>query len=281
MHLMPIDLVRGDVELPLLSSVFQQFTAKLDEPGATAEDFSDIISTDPSLTARLLKIVNSAYYSFAATITDVQRAVTIVGLNDLRDMILAISVVDFFDGLPNDLVSMKSFWTHSVLTGLLAKEMQSSPAVKSKQSLFTAGMLHDVGSLVIYNRLPEMARSVLERHDRGEAPRYLLEREIIGFDHAAVGGELMKHWELPDYLVDVVKYHHDPQKAQTFKEEAMVIQLTNKVARSVENGDKSVSEIMQDLADSSMLAISENDLDVSIAKAQEKLASVLSAVQSG
>lgn len=280
MQIMPIDLVRGELELPSLSNVFQQFTAKLDDPGATAEDFSDIISTDPALTVRLLKLVNSAYYSFASTITDVAHAITIIGLNDLREMILAISVVEFFEGLPNELISMKSFWNHSVMTGLLAKEMQSSAAIKSRQSLFTAGMLHDVGSLVFYNRMPEMARSVLERNDREDRPRYLLEREVLGFDHAAIGGELMRHWELPEFLSDVVSHHHEPQKSKSFTEEAMVVNLTDKVARSLERGEDSVKQMIQELG-GMPAGISENDLEVSVAKARKKLSSVLSAVQAG
>ena len=280
MQLMPIDLVRGDVELPSLSNVFQQFTAKIDDPRATAEDFSEIISADPSLTVKLLKIVNSAYYSFSSTITDVAHAITIIGLNDLREMVLAISVVEFFDGLPNDLVSMKSFWKHSVLSGLLAKEFQALPAIKSRQSLFTAGMLHDVGSLVMFNRLPEISRTVLEQNDREETPRYLLERQIIGFDHAAVGGELMSYWELPEYLVDVVSHQYEPEQAEKFSEEAFVIKLVSEIARSQEAGEFTVSRIMEQLSEAT-LTISESDLEASIAVANENLSSVLAAIQPG
>lgn len=278
MQLRPIDLVRGKVELPSLSTVFQQFTAKLDDPGAMAEDFADIMSADPALTVKLLKIVNSAFYSFSSTITDVPHAITIIGLNELREMILAISVVEFFDGLPNDMISMKSFWNHSVLTGLLAKEVQSSPRIKSRQSLFTAGMLHDVGSLVFYNRMPEIARTVLERNDREDKPRYMLEREILGFDHADVGGELMRHWELPEFLVDVVANHHEPGKSKKFTEEAMVVNLIDRVTRLMESGETSVKQIMYEIGDTGV-GVSEGDLQDGIARANDKLQSVLSAIQ--
>ena len=88
MQLQPIDLVRGEIELPTLSNIYLQFTQKLDQPGAKADDFAEIISADPALTAKLLKIVNSAYYSFSATITDVGHAITIVGLTELREIVL-------------------------------------------------------------------------------------------------------------------------------------------------------------------------------------------------
>lgn len=282
MQLMPIDLVRGDVELPSLSVVFQQFTTKLDDPGARAEDFAEIISTDTALTVRLLKLVNSAYYSFSSTITDVPHAITIIGLNELRDMILAISVVEFFDGLPNELVSMQTFWQHSVLTGLLAKEMQTSPQIKSRQSLFTAGMLHDVGSLVIFNRLPEQARAVLERQQREDRPRHLVERDVIGFDHAAVGAELMKHWELPEFLVEVVGCHLEPKQAGQFAEETGVVDLANRLAALLSEqempGEAMLQELMRGSGDSLRLTVS--DLEAAIEQAKEKLGSVLAAVQS-
>jgi len=182
--------------------------------------------------------------------------------------------------LPNDLVSMKSFWKHSVLTGLLAKEFQSSPAIKSRQSLFTAGMLHDVGSLVIYNKLPEISRNVLEQSELQETPRYLLERQIIGFDHAAVGGELMSHWELPEYLIDVVSHQYEPQKAQKFSEEALVVKLVSELARSLEAGEFIASQFMEQFSKAS-LAINESDLEANIAAANENLSSVLTAIHSG
>jgi len=278
MQLMPIDLVRGEVELPSLSDVFQQFTAKLDDPHAVAEDFSDILSTDPALTLKLLKIVNSAYYGFSANITDVAHAITIVGLNDLRELVLAISVVEFFDGLPNELISMKSFWKHSVLTGLVSKELQFSPAIKSDQSLFTAGMLHDVGTLVFYNRLPELARTVLELYERHKQPRYLLEREVLGFDHAIIGGELIRHWGLPDFLIDVVASHHDPDKADIYREEAQLVNLADRLARTIEASGNPVAMVKEEYA-AIPLGITDTHLQESIDKARDQLVSVLDAIK--
>jgi len=277
MQLEPVDLVRGEVELPSLSAVFQQFTAKLDEPKATANDFSEIISTDPSLIVRVLKIVNSAFYSFTATITDIPHAITIIGLSELRELILALSVVEFFDGLPNDLISMESFWNHSVLTGLLARELQKSPKVQTKESVYTAGMLHDVGSLVFYNRLPEVAKSVIELEKRQAKSRYLLEQEIIGFDHAAIGGELMRHWGLPDFLIEVVSNHHQPDKAKSFQEEAQLINFADQVARIIESG-ANPGMALKNMGQSIVFEIPESKLEESIDAAKEKQAAMVAAI---
>jgi len=279
MQLMPVDLVRGEVDLPLLPAIFQQFNEKLDDPWAQAEDFAEIISSDPSLTAKLLKIVNSAYYSFTATITDVSHAITIVGLTELRELVLAVSVVEFFDDLPNQIVNMQTFWQHSVLTGLVARELQKTSKFRSQQSMFTAGMLHDIGSLVFYNRLPEIARSVLEVSEREKKPRYLVERSTLGFDHANIGGELVRHWGLPDFLIEVIECHHAPERAETFHRETQLLQVTDRVTRLMEQ-EVDINEIFLEASTLSEGMI-ESDLSLSIENARQKLGSVLAAIQQG
>ncbi|MGD2119192.1 MAG: HDOD domain-containing protein [Chromatiales bacterium] len=278
MQLMPIDLVRGKVELPSLSEVFRQFTEKLDDPSACAEDFSEIISTDPALTARVLQLVNSAYYSFSSEITDIPHAITILGLNDLRELVLMISVVEFFEGLPNDLINMHAFWNHSVLTGLIGKELQRVPVVKTTQSMFTAGLLHDVGSLVIYNRLPEMARTSLELHERDKRMRYLVEREIIGFDHAAVGGELMRHWGLPEFLYEAVRFHHAPEKASQFVAEAGLIRLCDRLARLLEEEETDPVGYLLSEQPEMTLKLEKVQMSDAIQRGKENLSSVVSSM---
>lgn len=275
MKIQPIDLVRGDIELPMLPVVFQRFMAKLDDPAARADDFSEIISTDPSLTTRLLKIVNSAYYSFSATITDVSHAITIIGLAELRDMVMAVSVVEFFDDLPNELVSMQVFWTHSVFTGLLAKELQLQPKLKTHQSMFTAGVVHDIGSLVFYNRLPELARSVLELAERQSKPTFLIEREKLGFDHGDIGGELVQHWGLPEFFFETVKSHHKPENAGQFDQETLLLAVANSIASAVDQ-ENPVEEIQQDIKALYSVELTETELQLAIDNAQEKLDSVMS-----
>lgn len=278
MQLLPVDLVRGDVELPSLSEIYQRFTKKLDDPTAKAEDFAEIISSDPALTIRVLKLVNSAYYSFNSEISSIEHAVTILGLRELRDLVLAISVLEFFEGLPNSLINMHKFWNHSVLTGLIAKELQKAPSIKTTESIFTAGMLHDVGSLVFYNRLPEIARSVLERHEREDKQRYEIEQSLIGFDHAAIGGELMSHWRLPEFLVESVGCHHQPGNAKHFAEEATLVNLSDSVARRIEDGE-STAGIREGI--DLPLGLNTAQLEAAMENANENLSSVMSSLSVG
>lgn len=286
MQLQPIDLVRGEIELPTLSNIYLQFTQKLDQPGAKADDFAEIISADPALTAKLLKIVNSAYYSFSATITDVGHAITIVGLTELREIVLAICVVDYFEGLPNKLISMEEFWEHSIYTGLMAREMQRSLSIETSDSMFTVGLLHDLGSLVFYNRLPEIARSVLEISERQERSRFEVEREELGFDHAAIGAALIEHWGLPEFLIQVIKFHHSPDQIKDqaienlpeHSKQVLILNMADKISRLVEKGG-SGADILEVNRNYQALGLKNETLLACKERVDEQLQSVLSAVQ--
>jgi HD-like signal output (HDOD) protein len=145
--------------------------------------------------------------------------------------------------------------------------------------MFTAGMLHDIGSLVFYNRLPEIARSVLEVSDRENKSRYLVERSNLGFDHANIGGELVRHWGLPGFLVEVIDCHHAPERAESFHRETQLLQLADRVARLMEQ-EVTFDEIIEDTRKLSE-AMNESDLSIAIENAKEKLTSVLTAIQPG
>lgn len=276
MQLMPLDLVRGEVNLPLLPDIYHRFNDKLADPSARAQDFSDIISTDPALTMRLLRIVNSAYYRFEAEIDDVSHAVTIIGLGELRDLVLAVCVVEFFEDLPNQVISMDSFWRHSVLTALIARELQQLPAMRTRHSLFTAGMLHDIGAPVFYNRMPEVAASVVDRSQREQLPRYLIEREILGFDHAAIGSALAAHWRLPHFLSVVIGQHHAPVKVEEFGLESCLLAVADQLSHAPDTEiPEPVDEILAELP--RVLTVAE--LLTCRERAEEQLQSVLSAIR--
>src|SRR3569833_2554535 len=121
MSLSPRELVTGTIELASLPEVFLRVNEMIDSPRYTAADIGHVISRDPGLTARLLKLANSALYNFPSQIDTVSRAITIIGTRELRDLILATSVARIFKGLPNDLISMDFFWLHCVCCGLAAR----------------------------------------------------------------------------------------------------------------------------------------------------------------
>ncbi len=208
----------------------------MESPTATADEMGLIISQDPSLTARLLKIVNSPFYSFSAKIDTVSRAVTVVGLRELYSLVVAVSAVKSFSAIPNDVVNMDTFWRHSIYCGIISRLLAKRCHVLHPERLFIAGLLHDIGSLVIYNRAPDIAKKMLTIANGDEEKLFNAELDELGFSHAELGGELLKQWSLPDNLQEAVAFHHDPVRAKEAKMEASIVHMANLLANQSELG---------------------------------------------
>lgn len=230
------DLARGVIELVSLPEIFIQVNAMVDNPKYSAKDIGTVIEDDPGVSARLLKLVNSPFYGFPSRIDTISRAVTIIGTRELRDIVLATSVIRTFKGLPNDLVTMDDFWRHSILCGIAARLLATYKGLHQAEHFFVAGLLHDLGSLIIYKKLPEPAREVLLRTRHSNEVLYQVEQELLGFDHAEVGLELVRAWKLPSTLIESVGYHHAPENAQDHPLEASVAHVADLIVTALELG---------------------------------------------
>lgn len=227
------DLVSAVSEAIALPHTVTRVNAMVDDPTYSAADIGEVIGQDPGLSARLLRIANSPFYGFPSRIDNVPRAITVIGTNDLRDLILATSAIELFTGMPNELVSMETFWRHSLRCGIIARALAAHLHKPNTERYFTAGLLHDIGYLLIYRELPELAGKTLDHSNRNRQIIYIIEQEIIGFDHAAVGGELLREWGLPDYLVEAVEFHHTPGLAKQHAEDAAIVHIANYLANTM------------------------------------------------
>lgn len=208
----------------------------MESPNATAEEMGVVISQDPSLTARLLKIVNSPFYNFSSRIDTVSRAIAVVGLRELYSLVVAVSAVKSFSAISNDVVNMDTFWRHSIYCGIISRLLAKRCHVLHPERLFIAGLLHDIGNLVIYNRVPDIAQKLLERAEGDEEKLYQAELEELGFTHADLGGELLKQWSLPEGLRDAVACHHNPGCATVAEMDAAIVHIANVLANQSELG---------------------------------------------
>lgn len=234
----PKELVKDNIDLVSLPEVCMRVQSMADDPDCTARELGKVISQDIALTAHLLKLVNSAYYGFPTKIDTVSRAISIVGIRELRDLTLAMSAVEVFSSIPDDLIDMVSFWKHSVFCGLLAQALASHCSVLHKERLFISGLLHDVGKLLIYCKMPEAASEILKKIGDGSADICLEERKLLEFDHAQVGAELLLLWQLPPSLQEAVAFHHAPELAEDAPLEASIIHLANAVTNYIEQAEQ-------------------------------------------
>ncbi|NDY55484.1 HDOD domain-containing protein [Desulfovibrio sulfodismutans] len=206
------DVIAADPSLVSLPDVFARICEVLNNPVSTAQEAARVIGMDQSLSARLLRLVNSAFYGFPTKVDTLSRAVTIVGSRQLTTLALGISVVSLFRDLPPGLTDVKSVWKHSVACGLAASALAGCAACApdSGERLFVAGLLHDVGRLVMYRNLPEFSGQALALARREKNLLRPAEVRVFGFDHAALGQALLAEWRFPETLALAVGHHHGP-----------------------------------------------------------------------
>ena len=235
--LRPSELVEGSVKLSSPPLIYERLMEVINHPRGGAADVAYVIREDTALTARLLKVVNSAFFSFPRRIDTVSQAVTVVGTTQVRDLALATSVVALFKDIPPDLMDMDGFWKHSLACGVAARVLASLRREGNVERYFVTGILHDVGKLVLCLRAPEEFRDVLEGARGNDRLLHEMERQALGFDHAQVGEALLDLWNMPANLREAVRFHHQPRRAERFPLEAAAVHVADVVANALGMGN--------------------------------------------
>lgn len=194
--------------LASLPNIYFQVDKAINHPASSTSRIGTILSYDQALCARLLRIANSAFYGFSRRIEGIEDAVRIIGTRQLHDLVLATVVLSQFKGIDSRMVSMRSFWRHSLACSIAARTLARLRREGNIERFFVAGLLHDIGSLAMYQLLPERAQLSLERHRDSDKPLDEIERAVFGCDHAAVGAALMASWTLPPFFRDAIANHH-------------------------------------------------------------------------
>lgn len=236
MALTPETLVNKSLTLVSPPTTYSQLDEIIKDPNGSADDISDVINTDPALVTRLLKVVNSPFYGFPSQINTISRAITIIGTRELTHLVLATSVIDAFKGIPSTLINMTEFWRHSLACAIAAKYLAKACGQRATERYFISGLLQNIGSLVIYQSVPELAREAINSAEFGHEIIYKAEQRLLGFDHTDVGQALVKAWRLPNSLDEVVKYHHSPSEAHDFPLEVAIVHIADIMVSSAQLG---------------------------------------------
>jgi HD-like signal output (HDOD) protein len=219
------DQVTRDAQLITLPAVYLRLKAVLDDPDYSVADLEEVISQDPAITARLLRQVNSPYFGFASRIDTVFRAVGLMGSQQVHDMVLATSVAQTFEGISIEIMDMYAFWRQSVYCATAARLLAAECNILDSERLFVAGLLRDIGHLVMYQSIPEQSRQAVIEARQGCHSLYMIERDLIGFDYAALGGALLQQWGLPESLWEPVAMHVTPEQAEDYPLEVAIVHL--------------------------------------------------------
>lgn len=222
------EVLSGNIDIASPPEIFLKVSEILDDPTKNAHDAGRIIERDPGLTSRLLKIVNSAIFGFPSKVTSVGRAIAIIGNVELRNLVLATVVVDRFSHIPSGIPSMREFWSTSVRCALYAKTLASHhPLCNDASTIFVCGLLHNLGSLIIYSKLPDLANEAVILAKADGITLQEAEQQILGFDRFEIGADLCKLWRLSNLIVKTIKFHNCPMAANIYTQEIAVVTLAD------------------------------------------------------
>ena len=202
-----IDVVKHLRDLPSLSAVVLELLSSIEEEDIDTQALGDKIALDQSLTAKTLRLANSSFYGMSSKVTTIGQAITVLGFHSIRTLVTACAVTGSFPPGANAHFDFKSFWRHSVGTAVCAKLL--APHVKlNPEAAFTAGLLHDIGILVLATRLPAEYAQALAYRKEHDCFMEEAEQAVFGTDHAAVGSALAAYWKFPEAMQAAVAGHH-------------------------------------------------------------------------
>ncbi len=224
-------LLKGDVDIVSLPTVYTHIVELLNHPSSSSQQIAKVIGKDASLTVRLLRLVNSPFYGFSGKIDSVSRAVSLLGTNELSTLTLGITVIRQFQNIPVELLSMDSFWRHSIRCGLFCKALAAHLDEKSAEKYFIGGLLHDIGRLVILERMAHQYSTAIARARQTQLPMYRAEQDCLKTDHSIVGKLLAEKWRLSPALIRMIGSHHSPRLAR-YSTEACIVHVADVLAHA-------------------------------------------------
>jgi HD-like signal output (HDOD) protein len=231
-----LEILQESDNIPTLPVTYIQIKELIDNPRSSITDIGNVIKKDSGLTARLLRLANSTYYGLPNAIDSITRALVTIGTRELCDYILGTVILSLFKGIPEDLVNMKSFWKHSIGCGLASKIVATFREYPNPERLFVAGLLHDVGRLFIFKSLVKKSRCLMTRCTASSELMLEAEKAVLGFDHTDAARVLLKHWNLPENIQEIVTWHHHPVSAKTYPVETSIIHVADIIVHSMQLG---------------------------------------------
>ncbi|HNC67754.1 MAG TPA: HDOD domain-containing protein, partial [Thauera aminoaromatica] len=192
------ELVSQIEALTSLPDVYMRVREQLESPAGSVVTVARLVSADPALSARLLHLVNSPLFGQRGRVEDIVRAVALLGLQQVHDLVLAMSLQGIFAGVRPARLDMRRFWRNSLLTGLAARAAGIAAGLTAGERLFLIGVLADTGHLVMYQTVPELAAAARLAAQAGDEALDAAERRLVGCDFAELGAALLDRWQLPD-----------------------------------------------------------------------------------
>jgi putative nucleotidyltransferase with HDIG domain len=265
-------LIDSIEDLPTLPTVISKINQLLQNPRTSAEEVGRAIVTDQSLASKVIKLVNSAFYGFPGRINTITHAIVILGFATVKNIVLTASIIGAFNDKKNNKFNMEAFWMHSIAVGALSKTIAKEIKFKFLEEAFIAGLLHDIGKLILSQYLPQAFEKVALHCQQANCLFKEAEQLVLGVNHADIGYHLANKWNLPQDLSAVIHYHHRPEEAEDYQTITSIIHLADILARGLcigSGGDNTIPEV-DDFA-WSHLALGEDKIRKILDKSQSEI----------
>ncbi len=239
------ELLYDSLESLSLPDVYIRLREVMESDNASMSDVAEVLSLDPALAARILRMANSAFYGFRSQIDTIPRAANLLGMQKIHDLALTASVSKALEGVTNDLMDIDTFWYRSLHCGFLAQAIAQGSGMRNAESMFVRGLLHDIGHLVLFSRYPTECRQALARSDEGLDARLFEEKQLIGIDAMQFVAELVRVWQLPGSFVDSFTHLMRPEDvAGDLAREIAILHIAVQFSDGVDS-DLLISEVVE------------------------------------
>ncbi len=224
--------------LPTLPTVISKMIELVDNPRTNTATLAKLISHDQSLTARLLKLANSAYYGFAREISTVDTAIVVMGYSAVKEMGLSLSVFDAFKNIGSITnFDINRYWEHSVAVGVAARFLARRYGVAEPGEMFVAGLLHDIGKMILLQYMQEDFNTVIDTMNSENISYVEAEKKVLEITHGEIGYIIARRWHLPERIVSCIHCHHNPEGSQKYSHESAIIDLADFICHRVNLGN--------------------------------------------
>ena len=223
--------------LPSLGSINKALQGLLMAEQRYSAQISEIVRRDPSLTARLLRLVNSVYYGLTTPVNSIEEAVFYLGVRQIRQLTMVTPIIEDFQRLTRQCAfPWREFWQHCIGTAILAREVVSSVQTPPDESDYVGGLIHDVGKIVMAWTFPEHFTEINRLAQQGQTDLLVLENEILGMDHCELGALYLERHRLPDLMIQSARFHHTPEKAEAHQAIIASVQIADLLMRNAQIG---------------------------------------------
>ncbi|MFO0972314.1 MAG: HDOD domain-containing protein [Phycisphaerae bacterium] len=225
-------------EIATLPEITVRIIQIVEDQKSTARELHGVIKNDPALSSKILKVVNSAFYGLPGQVSNVDRAIVLLGLSAVKNIAIAASMTRLFQGGANvEGFTGMDLWRHSTAVGSAARLIAKNQGAQAMEELYLAGLIADLGLLILRQALPKKLAEIIARHRAAPKPFSQIEEEIVGADHQAFGQALAGKWRFPKGLCTVIGYHHKPHLLQPeFKHMVEIVHVADILACKADIG---------------------------------------------